>query len=140
MAMELVPRHKKKKKRTEREEIGFPSEKVSSVESLQFNFPDLLFTHVRTCVIRLMLLAILCEHSVRKNVFIFLRATCTSVLCVERGLRILILPGTNDAYVTIQLGKEKYQTSIKERSDNPEWHEECDLYVVSAVNTPYKTV
>ena len=40
-----------------------------------------------------------------------------------------VVAGTNDAYVTIQLGKEKYQTSIKERCDNPEWHEECDLYV-----------
>ena len=37
--------------------------------------------------------------------------------------------GTNDCYATIQLGKEKYHTSIKEKSLDPEWNEECDLYV-----------
>lgn len=36
---------------------------------------------------------------------------------------------TNDCYVTIALGKTKYQTSIKEKaSPNVEWHEECELY------------
>ena len=44
----------------------------------------------------------------------------------DPGLCLYIL-GTNDAYVTIALAKEKYQTSVKEKVDNPEWHEECDL-------------
>lgn len=37
---------------------------------------------------------------------------------------------TNDAFVTIGLGKEKYQTSVKEKApDNVEWHEECELEI-----------
>jgi Rab11 family-interacting protein 1/2/5 len=36
--------------------------------------------------------------------------------------------GTNDAFVTISLGKEKYQTSVKDKAADPvEWHEECEL-------------
>ena len=35
--------------------------------------------------------------------------------------------GTNDAFVTIGLGKEKFQTSVKEKSENPEWLEQCEL-------------
>lgn len=35
---------------------------------------------------------------------------------------------TNDCFVTIALGKTKYQTSIKEKADpDVEWHEECEL-------------
>ena len=45
--------------------------------------------------------------------------------------RLIMFPiftsGTNDAYVTIKLGDEKFQTSVKERTDAPEWQEECDL-------------
>ncbi|XP_022255112.1 rab11 family-interacting protein 2-like isoform X1 [Limulus polyphemus] len=37
--------------------------------------------------------------------------------------------GTNDAYVTIQLGKERFETRVQERVINPEWHEECDLKI-----------
>ena len=37
--------------------------------------------------------------------------------------------GTNDAFVTIGLGKEKFQTSVKEKSENPEWLEQCELWV-----------
>lgn len=39
--------------------------------------------------------------------------------------------GTNNCFVTIALGKEKYQTSIKEKAtpENVEWREECELYV-----------
>lgn len=38
--------------------------------------------------------------------------------------------GTNDAFVTIGLGKEKYQTSVKEKApENVEWHEECELEI-----------
>ncbi|ELU05121.1 hypothetical protein CAPTEDRAFT_228126 [Capitella teleta] len=53
----------------------------------------------------------------------------SSVFAVHRG-RNLLCKGksdTNDAYVTISLGKDKYQTSIKERTKDPVWHEECDL-------------
>ena len=35
--------------------------------------------------------------------------------------------GTNDAFVTIGLGKEKFQTSVNERSEDPEWCEQCEL-------------
>jgi Rab11 family-interacting protein 1/2/5 len=35
---------------------------------------------------------------------------------------------TNNAFVTIALGKEKYQTSIKEKaSQDVDWHEECEM-------------
>uniref|UniRef100_A0A8D8YAD4 Rab11 family-interacting protein 5 n=1 Tax=Cacopsylla melanoneura TaxID=428564 RepID=A0A8D8YAD4_9HEMI len=38
--------------------------------------------------------------------------------------------GTNEAFVTIALGKEKYQTSVKEKApQNVEWHEECELEI-----------
>jgi len=38
--------------------------------------------------------------------------------------------GTNDAFVTIALGKEKYQTSVKEKAlRDVEWHEECELQI-----------
>ncbi|XP_064634645.1 rab11 family-interacting protein 1-like [Lineus longissimus] len=39
--------------------------------------------------------------------------------------------GAIDAYVTIQLGKEKYQTSVVDKSESPVWDEECDLPVVN---------
>ncbi|XP_034949133.1 rab11 family-interacting protein 2 [Chelonus insularis] len=43
---------------------------------------------------------------------------------------------TNDCFVTIALGKEKYQTSVKEKaSENVEWHEECELQIPSQGNT-----
>ena len=38
--------------------------------------------------------------------------------------------GTNDAFVTIALGKEKFQTTVKEKSTDPvEWSEQCELWV-----------
>ena len=38
------------------------------------------------------------------------------------------VPGTNDAFVTIALGKEKFQTSVKEKTSDPtSWNEQCDL-------------
>ena len=41
---------------------------------------------------------------------------------------ILIESGTNDAFVTISLGKEKFQTSVKEKSTDPvDWSEQCEL-------------
>jgi len=41
--------------------------------------------------------------------------------------RCLVCLGTNDSYVVIGLGREKYQTSIQERTLDPDWQEECDL-------------
>ncbi|KAG8185831.1 hypothetical protein JTE90_024806 [Oedothorax gibbosus] len=38
--------------------------------------------------------------------------------------------GTNDAFVLIQMGKEKFQTTVKEKANDPEWYEECDLTLV----------
>ncbi|XP_069694159.1 rab11 family-interacting protein 2 [Periplaneta americana] len=47
-----------------------------------------------------------------------------------RGLLTKGKHGTNDAFVTIALGKEKYQTSVKEKaSQDVEWHEECELQI-----------
>lgn len=43
---------------------------------------------------------------------------------------------TNDCFVTIALGKEKYQTSVKEKaSRDVEWHEECELLIPVQGNT-----
>ncbi|KAL2743584.1 rab11 family-interacting protein 2 isoform X2 [Vespula maculifrons] len=43
---------------------------------------------------------------------------------------------TNDCFVTIALGKEKYQTSVKEKaSKDVEWHEECELAIPEQGNT-----
>ncbi|KPP76545.1 hypothetical protein Z043_104103, partial [Scleropages formosus] len=35
--------------------------------------------------------------------------------------------GTNDAYAIIQLGKEKYSTSVSEKTLNPVWREEASF-------------
>lgn len=35
--------------------------------------------------------------------------------------------GTNDAYTIIQLGKEKYSTSVAEKTANPVWREEASF-------------
>ena len=35
--------------------------------------------------------------------------------------------GTNDAYTIIQLGKEKYSTSVAEKTLNPIWREEASF-------------
>lgn len=38
--------------------------------------------------------------------------------------------------MTIALGKEKYQTSVKEKvPENVEWHEECELQIPQQGNT-----
>lgn len=43
---------------------------------------------------------------------------------------------TNDCFVTIALGKEKYQTSVKEKAaKDVEWHEECELLIPEHGNT-----
>ncbi|KAG5316991.1 RFIP5 protein, partial [Acromyrmex heyeri] len=43
---------------------------------------------------------------------------------------------TNDCFVTITLGKEKYQTSVKEKATKDvDWHEECELLIPEQGNT-----
>ncbi|KAL6259184.1 hypothetical protein P5V15_009104 [Pogonomyrmex californicus] len=43
---------------------------------------------------------------------------------------------SNDCFVTIALGKEKYQTSVKEKATKDvEWHEECELLIPEQGNT-----
>lgn len=53
-----------------------------------------------------------------------------------RGLKIKGKDGTNDAFVTIGLGKEKYQTSVKEKAtESVEWCEQCELTIPAHGNT-----
>ena len=35
----------------------------------------------------------------------------------------LIFPGTNDAYVTVEVGKERWQTGVQEKCESPTWNE-----------------
>ncbi|XP_036070411.1 rab11 family-interacting protein 2-like, partial [Oryzias melastigma] len=42
-----------------------------------------------------------------------------------RGLRVKGKSGTNDAYALLQVGKEKFQTSVVEKSVTPVWKEEA---------------
>ncbi|XP_024860519.1 trichohyalin-like [Kryptolebias marmoratus] len=42
-----------------------------------------------------------------------------------RGLRVKGKSGTNDAYAVMQVGKEKFQTSVAEKSVAPVWKEEA---------------
>lgn len=54
----------------------------------------------------------------------------THVQVIVQKAKDLIIKGkegTNDSYVVVQLGKERYMTSIKTKSINPVWYEECDL-------------
>lgn len=45
-----------------------------------------------------------------------------------KGLLIKGKHGTNNCFVIIALGKEKYQTSVKDKAPEAvEWHEECEL-------------
>lgn len=45
-----------------------------------------------------------------------------------KGLLIKGKGGTNNCFVIIALGKEKYQTSIKQKApDSVMWNEECEL-------------
>lgn len=53
-----------------------------------------------------------------------------------RGLLIKGKNGTNNCFVTIALGKEKFQTSIKNKAtQNVEWVEECELHIPAQGNT-----
>ncbi|CAH4031031.1 rab11 family-interacting protein 1 [Pieris brassicae] len=57
---------------------------------------------------------------------------------VQRARNLLIKGknGTNNCFVTISLGKEKFQTSVKHKStENVEWIEECELHIPSQGNT-----
>ena len=42
-------------------------------------------------------------------------------------VRNILSAGTNDAFVTIGLGKEKFQTSVREKTETPDWSEQCEL-------------
>ncbi|XP_077295941.1 rab11 interacting protein [Arctopsyche grandis] len=56
---------------------------------------------------------------------------------VQRAKRLLVKGknNTNDCFVTIGLGKDKFQTSVKEKStDNADWREECDLIIPAQGN------
>ena len=45
-----------------------------------------------------------------------------------KGLKIKGKNGTNDPFVTIGLGKEKFQTSVVEKAaESVEWMEQCEL-------------
>ncbi|CAG9581286.1 unnamed protein product [Danaus chrysippus] len=53
-----------------------------------------------------------------------------------RGLLIKGKNGTNNCFVTISLGKEKFQTSVKHKAtENVEWLEECELRIPTQGNT-----
>lgn len=53
-----------------------------------------------------------------------------------RSLVIKGKNGSNNCYVTIALGKEKFQTSVKHKATaNVEWLEECELRIPSQGNT-----
>ncbi|XP_067884769.1 rab11 family-interacting protein 1-like isoform X2 [Heterodontus francisci] len=49
-----------------------------------------------------------------------------------RGLRAKGKHDTSDAFAIIQLGKEKYCTSVLEKTLHPEWKEECTFEVMPA--------
>ncbi|GFW24428.1 c2 domain-containing protein [Trichonephila clavipes] len=49
---------------------------------------------------------------------------------IYRGSKSSRLRGTNDAFVLIQMGKEKFQTTVQEKATDPEWYEECDLTLI----------
>lgn len=53
-----------------------------------------------------------------------------------RGLLIKGKNGANNCFVTIALGKEKFQTSVKHKAtENVEWLEECELRIPTQGNT-----
>uniref|UniRef100_A0A1I8PZE4 C2 domain-containing protein n=1 Tax=Stomoxys calcitrans TaxID=35570 RepID=A0A1I8PZE4_STOCA len=57
----------------------------------------------------------------------------THIKVTIRAARGLLCKGknnTNNCFVTIALGKEKYQTSVKEKAEsNVSWNEECELKI-----------
>lgn len=56
-----------------------------------------------------------------KLIYIFLVQRASGLLTKGKN-------NTNDCFVTIALGKTKYQTSVKEKAEQSvDWHEECEL-------------
>ena len=52
----------------------------------------------------------------------------STAIKIQQFFRNYKFKGTNDAFVTISLGKEKYQTTVKEKCSDPvEWNEQCEL-------------
>lgn len=50
------------------------------------------------------------------------------VVLKAKGLLIKGKNGTNNCFVTIALGKEKFQTTVQDKSSSDvDWHEECEL-------------
>ena len=39
----------------------------------------------------------------------------------------MFFPGTNDAYVTVEVGKERFQTRVQEKCEIPFWNEENSM-------------
>ncbi|XP_025088296.1 uncharacterized protein LOC112560582 isoform X1 [Pomacea canaliculata] len=62
-----------------------------------------------------------------RGVFILQSSLRCNLVLRARNLISKGKSGSNDVFVTIQLGKEKYQTSTIKNAQNPEWFEECDL-------------
>ncbi|XP_017965025.1 rab11 family-interacting protein 1 isoform X1 [Drosophila navojoa] len=55
---------------------------------------------------------------------------CSVTVQRARGLLTKGKNGTNNCFVTIALGKEKYQTSVKEKAESSvNWNEECELKI-----------
>ncbi|XP_015200084.2 uro-adherence factor A isoform X1 [Lepisosteus oculatus] len=50
-----------------------------------------------------------------------------------RGLRAKGKHGTSDVYTIIQVGKEKFSTSVVEKTTAPEWKEECSFELLPGV-------
>ncbi|XP_066574456.1 serine-rich adhesin for platelets isoform X2 [Amia ocellicauda] len=50
-----------------------------------------------------------------------------------RGLRAKGKHGTSDVYTIIQVGKEKFSTSVAEKTTSPEWKEECSFELLPGV-------
>lgn len=61
----------------------------------------------------------------------------THVQVTVQRARELSTKGNHGVFVTIGLGKDKYQTSVKERDDSGdiEWREKCELKIPSQGNT-----
>lgn len=57
------------------------------------------------------------------------KRTCRVVVHRARNLKPRGKDSKNSAFVTISLGKEKFATSVVEKSQNPEWNEDCELTV-----------
>ncbi|XP_037723746.1 MAP7 domain-containing protein 1 isoform X3 [Drosophila subpulchrella] len=55
---------------------------------------------------------------------------CSVTVQRARGLLTKGKNGTNNCFVTIALGKEKYQTSVKDKAETSvNWNEECELKI-----------